>query len=91
LHVAVSNCVSSCYDKLVRNGTFWEVVDLIFVCLIHPILPLVGLRKIAVVVDGSSIEASWQDFVLKLWNIIDLTINEFLVLQVHCLSRLGFD
>lgn len=91
LHVAVSNCVSSCYDNLVSNRSFWEVVDLIFVGLVHPVLPLVGLWKVAVVVDGSSVEASWQDFVLKLWNVIDLPINDLLVLQVHGLSGLGFD
>jgi hypothetical protein len=49
-------------------------------------LPFVGLRKIAIIIDGSSVEASWQDFVLELRDIVDFTIDNLFVLDVHGFS-----
>jgi hypothetical protein len=54
------------------------LVDLLLVGEVHPVLPFVGLGEVAVVVNGTSVESIGQDFVLKLWNTVNLTIAELL-------------
>ena len=56
LDEAVANSIDGCDNDFLDSHVFWEVVDLILVCIVHPVLPLVSLDFINVVIDCTSIE-----------------------------------
>jgi len=59
LHEAVSDSIRGCYDQFIWNGTLWEVINFILIGLIHPVLPVIGFWHVDVIINSTSIEASW--------------------------------
>jgi hypothetical protein len=74
LHITISNGVNSGHNQLLGDSISRELINVLPVCKLHPVFPLLRLWNIAVIVDGTSVESSWQNLILELRYSLDLTV-----------------
>jgi len=74
LHITISDSINSGHNKLLGNSIPRELINILPVCKVHPVFPLLRLWNIAVIVDGTSVECRWQNLILELRYSLDLTI-----------------
>jgi hypothetical protein len=55
-NVTVTNGVNCCYDNVLNNSSFGELVNLGLVFEVIPVLPFVVLGEVDVIVNSSTIE-----------------------------------
>jgi hypothetical protein len=54
--MAILDLISCSYDNFLRNGSFWEFVQLILVGEFIPVLPLIKFRLIAVIINDTFVK-----------------------------------
>lgn len=89
LHESILDGIGGSDDDFLYDGALWEVIELVFVGEIDPGFPFVGLWDKTVIINGTSIEISWKDFVLELWNSIDFTIADLFEVVTEASSVLS--